>query len=199
MTVAERARMLLSIRACSAEFWGPGQRGWRGRLRLVPDWPGLKAPAPGGRVVHTRSCHHRLLLYARRSCQRHSGRGGQDGEARSGRALHACAYGECPGTLLHHAVHPKEDGAWAGVPSGAPDSSEDGTRSRQCLHLTVTGAHRSPQTSAGPRDTCTAPATCSGISKTAQPGVPSMTQWSFLGPAVSQSVTRGLTAVDLGA
>lgn len=126
-------------------------------------------------------------------------RGGQDGEARSGRALHACAYGECPGTLLHHALHPKEDGAWAGVPSGAPDSSEDGTRSRQCLYLTVTGAHRSPQTSAGPGDTCTAPATCSGISKTAQPAVPSMTQWSFLGPAVSQSVTRGLTAVDLGA
>lgn len=191
--------MLLSIRACSAEFWGPGQRGWRGRLRLTPT--GLDGRRrllgagwciPG---VATIVCFSTRVGLANGTVEG----GGQDGEARSGRALHACAYGECPGTLLHHALHPKEDGAWAGVPWGAPDSSEDRTRSRQCLHLTVTGAHRSPQTSAGPGDTCTAPATCSGISKTAQPAVPSMTQWSFLGPAVSQSVTQGLTAVNLGA
>lgn len=126
VTVAERARMLLSIRACSAEFWGPGQRGWRGRLRLVPDWPGLKAPAPGGRVVHTRSCHHRLLLYARRSCQRHSGGGGRMGRRGRGEPCTPAPTGNAP---EHSSTMPcilRKTGPGRGSPRGPQTAPRTG-------------------------------------------------------------------------
>lgn len=55
----------------------------------------------------------------------------------------------------HSAAMPcirEEDGGVGGGPPEAPASSGDWTCSRQCLHLRVTGAHRSLQTSTGPGD-----------------------------------------------